>query len=205
MEKLNNSTDLEKYIESGKLTGPFLQDDFVLKKVLSDFQNNHENGEPSLLMSLCRWIHHNVRYSNDARFRGDKRFQRCAKEIWESKLTTGCTDYAILFATFARQMKIPTTFLHTAEAGWLENLKSKGNFTMHVGHSFCECYYNGNWVLVDPTNGKVEKEYNPQKIVLSYNVGNHNVYVPYFRGLDLGKRQSTKEHNVYMDEVCLKL
>ena len=206
MEILNSSTDKDKYIGYGKLTKPFLPDDFVLKKVLSDFYSMRKNGqEASLIVSLYKWIHHNVRYAQDADFREKNRFQRTAQEVWESKLATGCTDYAILFATFARQIGLPTTFLHTAENGWVENLKAGDKLNKHIGHSFCECYYEGKWVLVDPTIRKVENEYNPQKIVLSYNVGKHNIYVPYFRGLDLDDRQSTREHNKFMEEACLDL
>ena len=40
---------------------------------------------------------------------------------------------------------------------------------------------------------------------LDYNVAGKNVFIPYFRGLDLEKKQTVKEHNDEMNRDCLKL
>lgn len=87
----------------------------------------------------------------------------------------------------------------------MQKLKSGKDCDRHFGHSFCECYFNGEWVLVDPTSKHIERSYNSKKIKLSHPVGDKNVFVPYFRGLDLGKRQDTKVHNKMMDETCLNI
>ena len=52
---------------------------------------------------------------------------------------------------------------------------------------------------------KIEYEYNCNKLNLSYKVSNSNIYISYFRGLDLGRKQSMQEHNREMDEECLNL
>ena len=117
---------------------------------------------------------------------------RTAQEIWESKKASGCTDYAILYATFARTLGVPTTLLHTAEYDWLQKLKNGEDSTMHFGHSFCECYFGDKWVLVDPTCKHIERNYNPKKLELSYKVGGKSVFIPYFRGLDLGENKMLK-------------
>lgn len=85
--------------------------------------------------------------------------------------------------------------------------KLKNNEIQHVniGHSFCECYYKDKWILVDPTFRKLIPSYDSDKIILDYEIAGKNTFVPYFRGLDLEKRQTMKEHNEEMNRECLKL
>lgn len=206
MRKLNKTTDVAKYLQFGNLTQPFLADDYVLDKVMRDYNAKLKlNGQANKLESLYLWINHNVEYSNDQEFRDKHKFQRTAEEIWQSKLTTGCTDYCILFATFARQIGISTTFLHTAEKNWLFRLKNNEDYKSHYGHGFCECFYNGEWVLVDPTCKKYQTNYDINLLHLNYNVGGNNEFIPYLRDFDLNVKQSIKEYHKTMDELCLKL
>lgn len=142
---------------------------------------------------------------DDPEFIKNQKFQRNAKEIFESNKLTGFTDYAIVFAIFARQLGIPTTFLHTAEFNWCKKLKSGERFNSNIGHSFYECFYEGKWVLVDPTFRKIEWEYNSNLLTLSYKVGGNKNFIPYFRDLDLGKRQNIKQHNDEMNRECMSL
>ena len=115
------------------------------------------------------------------------------------------TDYCILFATFARQIGIPSTLLHTAEKNWLERLKNKQDFKVHYGHSFCECFYENRWILVDPTCKEIQEEYNEKIIKLNYAVGDNFEFVPYLRNIDLKTKQTISEHNKIMDEACYNL
>ena len=87
----------------------------------------------------------------------------------------------------------------------MNKLKSGQDAKLHYGHTFCECFYENKWILVDPTAKKITVEYNPQKIVLNYTLGNSNTYLPYFRGIDLNKKMTVREHNEIMDEECVKL
>ena len=197
--------DCKNYLKNGVLSKPFLDSKFVFQKIMNDYEHKiqiHKNY--TKLQSIYNWIHNNVTFSKDNNFKAINRFQRNAKEIWESKLTASCTDYAILFATFARQLNIPTSILHTAEKNWLKSLKS-GETSLHLGHSFCECYYNGKWMLVDPTNKKLLTNYNSEELILPYKVGPGNIYIQYYRGLDLEKRQDTTTHNLWMDNLCKNL
>ena len=204
MEKPNTTSDVQKYLQSGQLTQPFLPDDFVVQKVMWDYHSKLDQGLPaSKLASLFCWINKNIEFERkDKDFVESNKFMRNAEQIWQSKKATGCTDYAIVFACFARQLGISTTFLHTAEQNYLNRLKSGERNNRHVGHSFCECFYDGRWVLVDPTFKKIEYEYCANKIELSYNIGENNVFVPYLRDLDLGQRQNIKQHNDIMDKMC---
>ena len=65
---------------------------------------------------------------------------------------------------------------------------------MHYGHTFCECFYEGKWVLVDPTCNKIMKGYNLNKIKLNYEVvAGCDEYIPYLRNTDMGKQMTPKE------------
>ncbi len=206
MQKLNK-TEVEKYLKSGVLTEPFLDTGLVKQKIDKDFDYKiAKNSNYTKIESIYNWIHKNIKTTTDKDQKRKYKFQRTAKEIWESGFATGCTDYAILFATFARQVGIPTTFLHTAEYGWIQKLKNgEESSRIHKGHSFCECFYNGEWVLVDPTCRKIEFSYDTKKIHLSYQVGGSYIFIPYFRGLDLGKRQTIEQHAVEEEMACLNL
>ncbi len=185
------------------MTLPFLENQYVLEMVLRDYIANLKRGdEASILSSLYNWIALKVKYTDDEEFQRQNKFHRNAKEIWESKLSTGCTDYALVFSTLARQIGVPTTILHTAEENWVKNLLAGREFKAYKGHTFCECFYCGEWVLVDPTARKVIKGYNPNKIELT---NENNVYIPYLRTIDLMGKTSLKEHNLDMEERCKKL
>ena len=95
--------------------------------------------------------------------------------------------------------------MHTAEYNWVNKLINNDDFNIHLGHSFCECFINNEWILVDPTCRKIEKMYDPNIIELSYTVNGSKKFLPYFRGLDLGKKQTIKEHNEDMDIKCYEM
>ena len=100
MKNLNKTTDIEKYLENGILTEPFLDTEFIKEKVFRDFNKKKDRIEGyTPLHSLFYWIEHCTKFG-DKEFNAKNRFQRTSKEIWESKTTTACSDYAILFATF---------------------------------------------------------------------------------------------------------
>ena len=206
MKKLNSTTDVSRYLEQGFLTKPFLEDSYVLEKVMHDFNAKRVMGKNiTKIDSLIAWIHAKTMVSKDEEYKKQNKFQRTAQEIARDQKMTGCTDYAMLFATFARQIGIPTTILHTAEEKWLQRLLNGEDCKMHIGHSFCECFYEGKWILVDPTAKRTEDDYDPERIVLSYDLGGDNVFIPYFRGNDLGGKQTIGEHNKAMDQYCRKL
>lgn len=205
MKKLTKR-NCKEYLLNGKLTQTFLSTEYVLDKVMLDYNAKIKmNSNYTKMESLYNWISKCMNKEVSEVEKSKVKFQRTAQEIWESGFCSGCTDYALLFATFARQIGIPTTFLHTAQKQWLKSLKNGNKEIINRGHSFCECFYNGKWILVDPTCKKIEKEYDVKNLVLSYKVGESNEFIPYFRGLDLGKKQTIIEHNREMDNVCLNI
>ena len=204
METLNVK-DIEKYLESGFLTKTFLDDKLIKRNVDLDFNAKIiNNSSYTKIESLFHWINHIIKFSKDGVFVINNKFQRTAQEIWESGFAVGCSDYAILFATFARQLGWSTTILATAEINWLKDLHG-GKNSRHSGHYFCECFYDKKWVLVDPTCKKIQKEYSLDIINLSYDIHSSKQFVPYLRCLDLGKKQTIKEHNIEMDKICKKI
>lgn len=203
MEKL----DINNFCVAGFLTKPFLKTEYILEKVNFDYNAKIANNPNyTKLESLYLWIDHVIKFSRDKQFVELNKFNRFASEIWESGFSVGCSDYAILFATFARQLGYPTTILATAEFNWFSRFKG-GDNKRHFGHYFCECFYNGKWVLVDPASRKLDLNYNPNKKVinLSYCVGDSYKFIPYLRCLDLGKKQNIDSHNLEMDMLCNKI
>lgn len=205
MKLLNSTSDVIYYKNSGPLTQPFLEKDFVYEKVLIDLNHKQKDiNSTYFLESLSLWIKHEVAYSNEYEIQ-NKKFSRTAKEIWDSKKGSGCTDYALLFATFARSLDIPTTILHTAQLEWLKRYKNKSDYFVHYGHTFCECFFNNKWILVDPSSCKIIDNYDQTKIILPYNIAGNNIYISYYRGLDFGQKSTVGEHNKIMEEKCDKL
>ncbi len=205
MQKLTRA-DAKTFLQAGELTKPFLDKDYVLDKVMCDYNRKISLGESvTKIDSLMSWINHCVTTASDSNFLQKHKFNRTAEEIWESKVVTGCTDRAMLFCTFARQIEIPTTLLHTVKYNYLKDFLSGKDVQIHKGHTFCECFYDGKWILVDPTCRKIVYDYNPDRLVLPYNNLNSNVFVPYFRGLDLTRKMTLKQHNKQEEEACKKL
>lgn len=201
MNKLTNR-DVSTYLKFGFLTKPFLDAELIRRKV--DIDHNSKilaNPNYTKVESLFHWINHLIKMSQDKEFVQNNKFQRNAKEIWESGVAVGCSDYALLFATFARQLGWATTILATVEIDCLKTIQ-QGKQTRHFGHYFCECHYDGKWLLVDPANERIEQIYSLDEICLNYTILNSNKYIPYLRCIDLGKRQTIKEHNQDMDLLC---
>lgn len=206
MEKLNNLSDVEKYLRFGNLTQPFLKAEYILDRVKCDMTAKNTHGKVGEIQSLMGWIRSKIKYASGEReYICQNQFKRNAKEIWESGKAVGCSDYALLFATFARQIGISTSFLHTASQKWLEKLKSGEKIDKNCGHSFCECFVDGQWILVDPTNKRIVGEYLPENIQTDYLIGEENEFVPYFRGLDLVERMGLRAHNEMMNAECEKI
>lgn len=204
MEKLNLTTDVKLYLEHGEVLAPFLSDELIEEKVMMDFNAKNKSGvKVTKLDSLMAYIDHKIMFSKDRDFKSENKFNRTAKQIWESGKSTGCSDYAILFTVFARQLGYATTLLHTAEEGWLKNLLNNEEFSVYSGHFFCECFFDGKWVLVDPTNRRVLVDYDCNKIKLNYLVHKSDVFYPYLREKDFALIGS--KYTDLMKKYCLNL
>ncbi len=202
MEKLNTTSDVKKYLSSGKMTTPFLRDTIVFQKVQSDQEVN--SAHRTELESLIGYIDNHLKYAENQKIRDENKFRRTAKGIWKSKFTTGCADNALVFATMARQIGIPTTILETADEHFLEEFVSDSSVKAYRGHFFCECFYNEEWVLVDPTFNKVIRNYDVNNIKLPYKVGGSDRFKAYLREIDFGKERNVAKTNRLLIELSLK-
>ncbi len=191
----------EQYLDNSGSMEQFLDLNYLKEKIYFDYNIKiKDNPNYTILHSLFFWINKNLSYAKDENFRAKNKFMRSAKEIWESGLATGCTDYAIVFATLARQLQIPTTLLHTMSENFINNIKNENK--KYTGHAFCECFVNGEWILIDPANGKYIGVYNKKRIILQYKINNESVFIPCDRNVGFGK-QTIKEFNHKMEELCL--
>ena len=201
MKTLDNK---KQYLNSKGLMQTFLDKEFLKGKVFCDYNTKiKENSNYTILHSLFLWIHKNIKISRDRDFNSKHKFRRNAKEIWESGMATGCTDYAIVFATLSRQLGIPTTILHTMSEKFVNNLNNN-QCGPHTGHAFCECFYDGKWILIDPANHMFIGEYDEKIISLNYEVNGEKIFFPCDRNVDL-KKQSIEEFNNNMDLLCENL
>lgn len=194
IEKLTQK-DCKKYLKFGENTEPFLSNEYVIKKVEMDYQEKIKTNPQYLkIQSLMAWIKHCV-VSGDEEFNKKSKFKRTSKEIWESGVATGCTDYALLFCTFARQLGIPTTFLQTVSKDTLEQIKNGEKIKLFKGHSFCECFLDGKWILCDPTFKSITFNYDLPTFNLHYNVGECTCFSAFDRGVDKRLYKSIFHHN----------
>ena len=211
IKKLNTSTDALFYLKTGCLTTPFIDDEVLHAKVIKDMKAHIKLGERyTVVDSLVNYIRKYVKTTTDQKFKSKNKFNRTAQEIWESGLATGCTDYALLFCTFARQLKLPTTFVSTIAEDYFLQVKNGATLQTHKGHAFCECCIKvtddfGNskrqWVLVDPTCHKLTVNYlNDNNFKINYKVAGNSTFIPFFRGLDLGEKTNVNNWNQKMDD-----
>lgn len=191
MRTLNNTTDREKYLKNGPMTQPFLVDEMLTDQI------GKAKTDREKVTILLKYIHRHNKHSFDKQYNKDHKFQRTAEEVWESGRPTGCSDWAMVFATLARQYGIPTSFLATAEKGWSEQIRNGEEVQKARGHAFCECYMDDKWQLVDPTAPMIQKDYDIECIHLTnllHNVDFRKNFIPYRRGFDIGYRQDQQKY-----------
>ena len=71
--------------------------------------------------------------------------KRTADQIITDKLSTGCTDTALVFISITRAKGIPTKYVEVFSKKWLE----KGGDIL-AGHVYAECFINDKWMQIDP-------------------------------------------------------
>jgi transglutaminase-like putative cysteine protease len=75
--------------------------------------------------------------------------KRTASEILESGYVTGCTDTALAFIVLARELGIPTRYVETFDADWLQDTNANGI----QGHIFVDVLADGQWRAYEPKKG----------------------------------------------------
>lgn len=204
----NTDNDFE-YLRNGELTRPFLDTEDLRDSVdeIFDYGRFSKNNESSYISSLIKFIHSQIIFSDDEKFK-DKEFNRTSEDIYLDRVALDSNDYALLYATFARQLRIPTTCLYAVDQRDFINL-TKGNGSdikndKLLTRVFCECYYDEHWVLVDPTFDYIIKDYNPFEIQIPCG-DKTKKFVAYKRCHDLGKKMTLSEMKQFEKENCKKI
>ncbi len=76
-------------------------------------------------------MENNLKYENN----NNIKFTRTATQIMNSGIYTGCSDFALLFETIAREKGIPTIHLQTVRKKFVQDLQSNIQ-TPIKGHHF---------------------------------------------------------------------
>lgn len=83
------ANDKNFYLTNGNLIIPFLDSNFVLEKVMCDYNNKREKYDKiTKIDSLLNWMHSKTNFG-DEKYNEKHKFQHTAEEIWQSKLITG--------------------------------------------------------------------------------------------------------------------
>ena len=78
----------------------------------------------------------------------------------------GCHDHALVYAAVARELGYPAVIVRANSIAWVERFQA-GQERPHIGHVFVEVYLDGQWLLIDSTNGwYVEDGYDPADPVI---------------------------------------
>ncbi len=198
--------DADQYLYQGKLSQIICDKNNLLQEINEILtKNNLENTDKNKIICLNEYLLNKLHFTKNQEFARNNKFSRSAKEIWDSGKMTGCTDCALVFSTLAREIGIPTTFLATAAENWVERFRTGDDYRMHYGHAFCECFCDGEWILVDPTFNKITQYYDANKIILNYKIMDSDTFIPYFRNLDTEKRQTIQDYNKQMEDEISKI
>lgn len=201
MKKLGIKEELFDYLKSGKLTAPFAdseQLDDTVRDIVRE-QRGMIDGKNNTLTGLVTLIHNEIKDKTSSNKRNAKRFSRTAEEIYSSMEAIDKNDYTVIFASLARQLRIPTTCLYAIERKKLQDKVEGLKDDEILTKSFCECYIDNEWVIVDPEKGLINEFYNPDLFAMGSGK-NKKEYVGYKRALDLGERKSLKNMSNYEKE-----
>lgn len=117
-----------------------------------------EAGEEAIERILA-WMFHEFRIGEAPKF------SRSASQIIQSRILSGCADFALVFKALAHQLGIPTILVQAANCEWILDLQG-GNPRPVRGHFFCEVYFDGGWVLVDVARAKLYAGYDSTNLNL---------------------------------------
>lgn len=148
-------------------------DDSNLSRMLQEDAQTVQSPQVSLLASLVNdkkdrttlkeifnLVHAAAKYERPPGFR---LFTSTATQILSRGYATGCTDFAIAFATLARAKGLPAVIVDSADQNWIASGMSLNNVS---GHFFVEVYVSGKWLLVDSSSGRLYS---------GYDRGNHSL------------------------------
>lgn len=101
------------------------------------------------LEDAIRWIATRIDHNTEPESKRKIFRKRNSNTIIEDRVSTGCTDDALVFISLARVKGIPTKYVEAV---------SKDSDGID-GHVFAECFINDKWITVDPANKTFLEEF----------------------------------------------
>jgi len=120
-----------------------------------DIAVQFKSGGLDLILEILTWLHKNIKEDGSPEIKNRLFRKRTAGKIIESKMATGCTDYALAFIVLARAKDVPTKYIEAIRNKWLDI----GDENFIEGHVFAECFIQGKWHIVDPQEGEIKISY----------------------------------------------
>lgn len=160
---------------------------------ISNIANKIQGTKDSTIVinRILYWMQNNLERKND----NSIKFTRTASQIMNSGIYTGCSDFALLFESIAREKGIPTIHLQTARKRFVEDLQNNIQ-TPTKGHHFCECCINNKWILIDPLGNKIFEDYDNK----DFNLGQYYVFSKSTDVFETGIK-NIKENNNLIKEL----
>ena len=91
-------------------------------------------------------------------------------QLLKERRLGGCHDWALVYASIARDLGYPTVMVDTSSIALAKQLQA-GQQMLWYGHVFVEVFVEGKWVLVDSTNNwYVEDGYDPANSIIPINI-----------------------------------
>ncbi len=203
MRRLENDYDTFYFLNKGELTSPFIDSEQIEDSVRDIYKEQVKKmPNANMITGLIEFVHSVVK--NRIKFNANNvnKFNRTAEDVFDSRKTIDANDYTLLFATFARQIRIPTTCLFAVEKNKIQDIVTRTDQKEVLTKSFCECCFDDQWILVDPEKGFINYEYNPNSISVLEGKNKEKSYAAYYRGLDFGMKQTMEELSSFEKRKC---
>jgi len=149
---MEQNLDPKRFLEPGGQT--------QLTDSIKDTARQFRANDLDLILKILAWIQKNIKEDSSPEIKNRLFRKRTAGEIIESKLATGCTDYALAFIALARAKGVPTKYIEAIRNKWLDI----GDENFIEGHVFAECFINGKWHIIDPQEGTIKVSHQRFKI-----------------------------------------
>lgn len=118
----------------------------------------------STIRNVLTWIHKELKYD------GEKAYAwRNYDTVVEEQCYGGCADEAIVCGVLLRAAGIPAVWVKTMDVNWIWTFKKGFPFETWSGHVFLEVWLDGEWVLLDASQGMIYRDYTPKARILPGN------------------------------------
>lgn len=144
----------------------FAQDEFLIQGMQSKISLNSFLNEISTLKgkSDLKTIKNILKWKRDL-FKGKSAQgkligKRTVESIYKSKFISGCHDDALVVASVARELGIPSIMVEATGIDWSRAFIAKESDTANAsGHVFIELFLDGKWKLLDSSYEKLITDY----------------------------------------------